>query len=150
LRKPGFDVDLYSLLQENDPLCNPEAEKILPDVFFCPLWHLRSWYLAGRTFVRAPLVTVRAIVALLYYNRNNLRYLEGAMVGTSIALAFAALVRQSGVTHVYAHFVSAVATWNPLRGYQIDSWNPRSGTTEARPNALSSSIATLADKQTKS
>ena len=109
LRDRGLSIRLYALLRERQRTVHPEAQALLPEVIFRALWHPRTWWSAFGMLLRAPGKTLAAVGGLLRHNFGSARFLGTKLAMVPTALAFASDMRQHGVRHIHAHFVSLPA-----------------------------------------
>lgn len=106
LEELGFDVEIFPLLREREPLQHREAERLAARAHDIPL--------ASRAVLRAqlhwlrrrPLTYVAAWGAALWGNLRSPRFLIRALAVVPLAATFAQRMEAARVTHIHAHWAT--------------------------------------------
>jgi glycosyltransferase involved in cell wall biosynthesis len=118
LERAGVPLRLYTLASPADAIAHPAVARVRAPVIEVPGFvpgHRREFALRHlRLFARAPMRYLRTLAAALTTRRTHASDAQQPAVGESLreflrAGWLAAQLRQDGVAHLHAHFISAPA-----------------------------------------
>lgn len=117
IERRGADIDLYSLVREQDQLVQPEAEARMSglvagsDISAAALVRSQWYWLRHR-----PGALLALWAAAIVGNWRSPRFLLRALVAVPVAAAFARRMVDEGIEHVHAHW----ATHPALAAYAVN------------------------------
>lgn len=106
LERLGFDVSVYPLMREREPVVHPEAERLVERAHYLPFFSLAILRTQLRFLVRRPVAYLRALAALAAGTFGSRNYFFGGLAVFPKVAHAARLMADEGVTHVHCHFSS--------------------------------------------
>lgn len=107
----GIAFDIYSLKSCRDPIVHPEVEQLMDRVHYSPfLWSRQLLVAQWRTLTRRPRAYFTALASLFRdYWRQPVTLIKTLAAYPKI-VRFAESCRQTGVTHIHAHWATIPTT----------------------------------------
>ena len=102
----GFEVEVFPLLREREPVVHAEARALVERAHYTPFLS-RAILAAHLHFLaRAPRAYLATLVQVLVRTLPSPNYLAGALCFFPKSVLFAREMERRGVTHVHAHFAN--------------------------------------------
>jgi len=113
LREQGWDISIYPLIYQNQPVTHSEIQSWLSRVRKVPLGSTPTWGAAWSTTFHRPNQWIRLCLRTLWENRTDLNLLTRAIVLLPQAARMAQLMVQEGIQHIHAHYAThpALVAW---------------------------------------
>lgn len=110
----GVEVDVYSLLYEDQDVVQSEAESLMDRVTWgnrLPISEVPA--AVGTWLLRRPVRTLSLLLTTLRSNLRSPSFLARALVTVPVAMAFALRMERDRVGHIHAHWAThpALAAW---------------------------------------
>jgi len=113
LERQGWQVALYPLMRQQQPVIHPAAVPWIPRARDLALGSPGLWAANGRAWAQRPLRLGRLWGRMVRENLRCPNYLVRSVVLFPKAVAAARLMQQEGVVHIHAHYAShpALVAW---------------------------------------
>lgn len=104
MEKLGFQVEVFPLLRERQPVNHPEAVRVAERAHFLPFFSTAILAANCRMLWKKPRRYVRTLFAMLRAAWPNKNFFAGVIAYWPKSVAFALSMQQRGVQHIHAHF----------------------------------------------
>jgi glycosyltransferase involved in cell wall biosynthesis len=104
MERLGFEVEVYPLLRERQPVAHPEAMRMTGRAHFLPFLSRRIVSANLQLFRRHPSRYLRTLFGLLRGAWKNKNFFVGVLAYWPKAVAFARSMQEHGIKHMHAHF----------------------------------------------
>jgi len=113
LEKHGWQVELYPLIFQEQPVIHAEAKPWIPRVHRLPFAGPAVLSANSLALLKSPAKYSRNLGQLLWENRTSLNFFVRAVALFPKAVYAAQLMEQNGVTHIHAHYAThpALVAW---------------------------------------
>ena len=112
LERHGWQIALYPLILQKQPVVHAEAERWIPRARYVPFFSAEVLSANARALLK-PHRYAALWGRTLWENRNCPNFLARAMVLLPKAFQMARLMEQEGITHIHAHYAThpALVAW---------------------------------------
>ena len=113
LRKRGWDIVVYPLIQQKQRVQHNDVESLLNVTKYTPYLSLKVINANLKTFFRNPAKYLSTLSLVFYKNLTSLKFLLRALILFPKSIAIAELMQKDGITHIHAHYATypALTAW---------------------------------------
>ncbi|MCP4423931.1 MAG: glycosyltransferase family 4 protein [Chloroflexi bacterium] len=109
----GWPISLYPIVNQEQSIIHPSAERWLSQVKKAPLMSKAIVAANGRAFIKNPWRYGRIWLQSIVENLSSPKFLSRTLAMLPKAVYFAEMMQAEGITHVHAHYAShpALMAW---------------------------------------
>ena len=113
LAKLGWEISLYPIVNQEQAVLHPMAEKWLSKAIKAPLLSLEILRSNGRVFLQRPFKYGRVWLQAIAENLSSPKFLSRTLLTIPKAIYFSEKMQAEGITHIHAHYAShpALMAW---------------------------------------
>ncbi len=106
LERLGFEIEVFPLLREREPVAHAEALPLIARAHYVPFLSLPILAAQFHFLARAPRTYLATLLQVLVRTLPSPNFLAGALCFFPKCVFFAREMERRGVTHVHAHFAN--------------------------------------------
>lgn len=109
----GYEVVLYPLICQDQPVVHEEAKKWMPRARCIPFFSAAILLENLRAFINKPAAYVSILIQIIWHNRSSLDFLTKGLFLFPKAVHAAKLMKLEGIEHIHAHYAThpALKAW---------------------------------------